>query len=549
MSNCPAPEGNIPVPVYVPACPVDTEPACPEPCPAHEGITPVCLKWEFGTGSGEFFGYGVADESSGSLKGWVFISGQQPPQGAAIKACDQMTAVNAKRYCSDAGEFYGYAITNKDGSFKEWHVISGTAPGNNAVSDCTAITTDATEATDCNGDPAKRVTDSCSLAKLEEIKQAIIAEGDQTQALLTTINGTLLAGINVTAIIDGYSDDAQAQLQALIEAALEAIEPLMVEIGGDTAALQAAMQAVFTWAADNLAFNVNATQSGAWEITIADGETITVDLGDISALTDWLADNDLNIDDTAIIAAINAANAAINLNIDASQALLQSILDELKKFRIDGNPLCVEVGGVKMTLTPHLESDGTTETVVWRDQSLAVAGPQPTAAELAAACSGPCNICNEDDDGDGLSNSAEADTGTDPNNPDSDGDGLSDGEEVNDTGTDPSNPDTDGGGVNDGDEVADGGDPNDPVDDGCVLAKNATNTVPIPPSIAGNTSGLMGWSSAVGAATLFIPPSIAGNTGGVYVIPASSTCAAADSDFTLIPPSIPGNTGGFYALN
>lgn len=127
-----------------------------------------------------------------------------------------------------------------------------------------------------------------------------------------------------------------------------------------------------------------------------------------------------------------------------------------------------------------------------------------------------------DPDGDGLSNAAEEERGTDPNNADTDGDGISDGDEVanatdpldpsdpepsepvdpndtdgdglNDTweqenfgnlnqtgaddpdadglnntqeqdlGTDPNEADTDGDGENDGKEVADGTDPLDPDD-------------------------------------------------------------------------------------
>lgn len=118
-----------------------------------------------------------------------------------------------------------------------------------------------------------------------------------------------------------------------------------------------------------------------------------------------------------------------------------------------------------------------------------------------------------DADGDGLNDIAEANEGTDSNNPDTDGDGLSDGEEViafnlnplvadsdsdglsdydevrvtktnpsyDDTdydglsdyeeigpggyGTDPRNADTDGGGVHDGDEIANGADPLEATDD------------------------------------------------------------------------------------
>lgn len=76
----------------------------------------------------------------------------------------------------------------------------------------------------------------------------------------------------------------------------------------------------------------------------------------------------------------------------------------------------------------------------------------------------------QDSDGDGLSDSREADIGTDPYDPDTDKDGLSDGEEVLDYGTDPLNPDTDWDQLKDGPEVHEHGtDPNDrDTDDGGV---------------------------------------------------------------------------------
>ena len=77
-----------------------------------------------------------------------------------------------------------------------------------------------------------------------------------------------------------------------------------------------------------------------------------------------------------------------------------------------------------------------------------------------------------DDDGDGLANVVETDTGvyvdrydtgTDPDVPDTDDDGLSDGEEVRTYATDPTKADSDGDGANDGDEIAADTDPNDPT--------------------------------------------------------------------------------------
>jgi hypothetical protein len=67
-----------------------------------------------------------------------------------------------------------------------------------------------------------------------------------------------------------------------------------------------------------------------------------------------------------------------------------------------------------------------------------------------------------DADGDGLANTAEADThDTDPLNPDSDGDGATDGLEVNTLGTNPLDADHDDDGLVDGEEISINTDPLD----------------------------------------------------------------------------------------
>ncbi|WP_248624141.1 LPXTG cell wall anchor domain-containing protein [Enterococcus cecorum] len=75
------------------------------------------------------------------------------------------------------------------------------------------------------------------------------------------------------------------------------------------------------------------------------------------------------------------------------------------------------------------------------------------------------NITDEDADNDGLTDTEEAQKGTDPLNPDSDGDGVKDGQEVKD-GTDPNKADSDGDGLTDGEEKAHGTDPNSKDTDG-----------------------------------------------------------------------------------
>jgi subtilisin family serine protease len=75
----------------------------------------------------------------------------------------------------------------------------------------------------------------------------------------------------------------------------------------------------------------------------------------------------------------------------------------------------------------------------------------PTQADMDG--DGIGDACDDDIDGDGLTNAQEAALGTDPMNPDTDGDGLTDGQEVNVYHTNPLLADTDGDGLTDGAEV------------------------------------------------------------------------------------------------
>lgn len=252
--------------------------------------------------------------------------------------------------------------------------------------------------TDCADRDTIAVHDECVSDAIgqaaSDIVAAITSEGDETQALLQDLLDTINDGVNVSLLDLGPT--AETQLQALMEAALNAVEPTQVEVT-NFADVQAVMEAAFTFAANNLQFDVLASQNGAWTVDLAaatitaiqnafttalgavtvdvnitnnpvtvtlDGTTLaaleeinvnvlgqpitvnvqdpitidnatiaaiataiagenlsvtvtgqpisitgTVNLGDVSALTDWLAANDLNIDDAAIIAAINAAAA------------------------------------------------------------------------------------------------------------------------------------------------------------------------------------------------------------------------------------------------
>lgn len=255
--------------------------------------------------------------------------------------------------------------------------------------------------TNCNGNESIVTHDECVEEAIRDAAADIITtltdEADQTQSLLQDLIATIDDGVDVNSTLVGIDPTVEAQLQALIEAALEAVEPHEVEVV-NFPDMQATLQAALQWAANNLQYDVLATQNGSWTvdltaatisaiqtafenalgnvvvdvfvtnttITVAldtatlaaleeinvnvlgqpisvdvsneitldaatvngiasaiAGQTLdvnitgqpisitgTVDLGDVSSLTNWLSVNDLNIDDAAIIAAINAVAVA-----------------------------------------------------------------------------------------------------------------------------------------------------------------------------------------------------------------------------------------------
>lgn len=127
---------------------------------------------------------------------------------------------------------------------------------------------------------------------------------DSPQDLIDAINAitaTIDNGVDVTATIEGLDANAIAQFEALFTTALEAAT-VNVEVG-NFADIVPHIQAALQWAADNVEFTVLSKQEGTWTVELADGTEVSID--NWSVLTDWLAANELTIDDDDLIAAIN----------------------------------------------------------------------------------------------------------------------------------------------------------------------------------------------------------------------------------------------------
>lgn len=140
-----------------------------------------------------------------------------------------------------------------------------------------------------------------------------------------------------------------------------------------------------------------------------------------------------------------------------------------------------------------------------------------------------------DSDGDGLTDSQEAQLGTDPNDPDTDGDELSDGDEVNVHGTDPLDFDTDGDLLFDGSEIAAGSDPLNPDSDGDGLTDgeevHVRGTDPTDPDTDGD--GLTDREEVQDELTNPLNPDTDGDglQDGAEVSTHNTSPLAADSDF------------------
>ncbi len=178
-----------------------------------------------------------------------------------------------------------------------------------------------------------------------------------------------------------------------------------------------------------------------------------------------------------------------------------------------------------------------------------------------------------DTDGDGLSDGDEVNTRfTNPLVADTDGDGLSDGDEVNVHGTDPLAADTDGDGFRDGYEVANGSDPTDPGStpaqtSGWSLVENFDG----PGMVAGQSfNGVNGWTTT-GAATIVSDPAgddqaaswvngnlskslsamqlhlLEGNTGTLFFQIRANDTTGMDKTWGLSDAATPAATGDFEA--
>lgn len=130
------------------------------------------------------------------------------------------------------------------------------------------------------------------------------------------------------------------------------------------------------------------------------------------------------------------------LAFDTYQLILNRLPPGYDAASLDGDPCCNPAGGFAVAI-----------------------GADGPDVERTLYFLPPDDAAPIDADGDGLTDTAESNVGTDPDNPDSDGDGLLDGEEVRGApATDPNAIDTDGDGIDDATETGDGTDPTDPTD-------------------------------------------------------------------------------------
>jgi hypothetical protein len=147
---------------------------------------------------------------------------------------------------------------------------------------------------------------------------------------------------------------------------------------------------------------------------------------------------------------VTARNATLNVENPNDAAVTVTVANET------GNVTTLELdAGENETVTALSPGNYTLTAVTADGRTVLLNGTESLTVELVAA----------DTDGDGLSDSREAELGTDPTVADTDGDGLADGIET-EFGTDPLDPDTDRDALLDGVEFEIGTDPTDRTEPG-----------------------------------------------------------------------------------
>lgn len=201
---------------------------------------------------------------------------------------------------------------------------------------------------------------------------------------------------------------------------------------------------------------LDATAKSVKNIYTSDDFKAPTGLRDLDLVSDTLEEDDsIDVDSTDAPILVYVASGVIEIEIDGDSDDIKTleegealaIEDDFSIENVEQDDAVIYIAIIGPEI-PSEDSGSKTTTITVKTPGADTAktpGANPTPTKTTTAG-------NSDTDGDGLSDSDEAQIGTDPNNEDTDADGLTDGTEIQ-VGTDPLEADMDGDGLTDGDEV------------------------------------------------------------------------------------------------